>query len=152
MLFLLPRNRSADPGLRWFTHRAAMGKDDGEVAFESHELTTLGRIACASGGQEIVPAVSLPTMIDRVVRLSVSILKTDVEGAGERALSGDQSGLAEVAHVIAEVHPEVCNSGRVIDTLRLSHAYLYRVPGRRSSKPLLLSTNRQISPGDLELL
>jgi FkbM family methyltransferase len=149
---LLLRNHSANPGLRWFTYRAAMWKDDGEVALESQELSTSSRITSGPGRQEIVPAISLPTLIHRVVQSPVSILKIDIEGAEEVALSGHHSVLSRVAHVIAEVHPQLCNSNRVIDTLRLSHAYLYRVPGRRSSKPLLLSTNRQISPGDLELL
>lgn len=137
---LLERNRLANPGLHWHVYRYAVWKDDGETQFEEREYSTSSRIASAGVESTVVPTISLPTLMARHVRAPVDLMKMDIEGAEEVVLRESGTVLQEVANLVVEVHPQVCDSDRVIGMLRKNYRFLYRIPGRRSSKPLLVAS------------
>jgi len=83
---------------------------------------------------------SLETLCQRHVGADVDLMKVDIEGAEEAAICGHERALARVANLVVELHPDLCRHDRVVASLRGSYEFLYRVPGRRSSKPLLLAS------------
>jgi FkbM family methyltransferase len=139
---VLEHNRSANLGLNWHTYRYAVWKADGEVPFENRDYSTSSRIGLNGIGDEVVPAISLATLLARHVRTPVDLMKVDIEGAEEAVLCGSEPALQNVDHLVVEVHPQLCNQDRVVATLRSVYDFLYQIPGRRSSKPLLLASHQ----------
>ncbi len=139
---LLQRNRRANARCAWQVFRYAVWSGDGEVRFENRRFSTSSRVGDATTGDELVPAIGLPALLSRLAPTPVDLLKMDVEGAEEAALCGHEALLRDVAHLVVEVHPQLCDHDRVVACLRSAYDHLYRIPGRGSDKPLLLATRR----------
>lgn len=116
---------------------------DGEVQFESRPTSTSSRINSNSKSNEIVPSICLNTLMTKIVKCNVDLMKIDIEGAEETFLSGRESLLKDIDHLVIEIHPNYCNAESVINTLRNSYKFIYIITGRRSSKPLLLASCHQ---------
>jgi hypothetical protein len=69
-------------------------------------------------------------------------MKMDIEGAEEAVLCGSETALRSVDRLVVEVHPQLCDQDWVIAVLRSTYDFLYRIPGRRSAKPLLLASHQ----------
>ncbi|HVG45417.1 MAG TPA: FkbM family methyltransferase, partial [Longimicrobium sp.] len=142
---LLEANRLANPGFRWRTHHLAVWSRDGEVTFPGAGTSTGRRVAPGPGAAgPVVPALTLDALVARVVPAAapISILKVDVEGAEEAVLCAT-TVLPRVERLVVELHPALCDADRVLATIRGEFPWLHRVPGRASSKPLLVATRRR---------
>jgi FkbM family methyltransferase len=135
---LLRRNAGRNPSLKWRTLRYALWSRDGEVGFEGREHSTSSRVS-PSGG-EVTAAITLETLCSRHVGSDVDLMKVDIEGAEEAVICGHERVLQRVANLVVELHPSLCRHDRVVASLRGAYQFLYRIPGRRSSKPLLLAS------------
>ena len=135
---LLRRNARRNPALRWRTLRGALWSRDGEIGFESRDHSTASRVS--PGAREVAPAITLETLCARHVGSRIDLMKVDIEGAEEAAICGRERALEPVANLIVELHPNLCRHERVVASLRGAYEFLYRIPGRRSSKPLLLAS------------
>jgi FkbM family methyltransferase len=135
---LLRRNAGQNPGLRWRTLRCALWSQDGEVGFENREYSTSNRVA--PDGDSRAPAIRLETLCARHLAPSIDLMKVDIEGAEEAAICGQERALERVAHLVIELHPDLCRHDLVVASLRDAYRFVYRVPGRLSSKPLLLAS------------
>ena len=139
---VLERNRLANPGLNWHNYHYAAWKTDGQMRFENREYSTSSRIGAEGAGDEVVPAISLTTLLSQHVCVPVDLMKMDIEGAEEAVLCGSETALRSVDRLVVEVHPQLCDQDRVIAVLRSTYDFLYRIPGRRSAKPLLLASHQ----------
>lgn len=139
---ILERNRIANPDLNWHVYHYAAWCSEGEMRFVNSEYSTGGRIGDNDTGDEIVPTIGLSALLSSYVRTPVDLMKMDIEGAEEAVLSGSQSNLQSVKRLIVEVHPQRCDLVQVVSVLRTAYEFLYQIPGRRSSKPLLLATRQ----------
>lgn len=135
---VLAANARRNPGLSWTVHRAAAWSDDGEIAFENAAISTASRVV-TEGGNERVPAASLATILARAGG-KADLAKIDIEGAEEALLTAGAPSLAAIETVVVEIHPDRCDVRKVVATLRQAYPRLYRIPGRKSSKPLLIAT------------
>lgn len=142
---VLEANRARNPQHNWQVHRAAAWSKDGTVSFAASRTSTAGRVD--SDGGEAVPAVSLATILERCGG-RIDIAKIDIEGAEEPALCEGANALAHIETLVVELHPDRCDAARVAATLREAYGRLYLIPGRRSSKPLLMAT-RSSTPRNL---
>lgn len=141
---ILARNRRLNPGLSWEIQRYAGWGEDGEVRFQSESLSTSSHIGFNGSGGEVVPAITLETLLqEHLPDTRVDLLKVDIEGAEEAFLAGSAHLLPAIGHLLVEVHPQRCRLDRVMASLRGHYQYLYRVPGRQSQKPLLLGSNQE---------
>lgn len=140
---VLDANRIRNPQCNWSAHRAAAWGSDGEVSFAPSQTSTAGRVD--TGGGETVPAWSLTTIMQRCGG-RVDIAKIDIEGAEEAVLCDGAEHLPQIETLVVELHPGRCDTARVSRTLRGSYGRLYQIPGRRSTKPLLLATRSPLLP------
>lgn len=136
---LLRENVARNPGLEWRAYRAAGHAQTGSVRFAGAATSTAGRVA--EDGVD-VPSVSLVDIIDRLGAGRVDLAKIDIEGSEAALLSATPEVLSRVDNLIVEVHPNLNDEQVVIDALRGHFPYLARIPGRVSSKPLLVATQR----------
>lgn len=134
---LLARNAAANPAVCWHTYRSAAWSHDGTVSFATRGSSTAGRIT--TEGDEIVPALSLTSIVERCGG-RIDVAKIDVEGAEEALLADGAKYLSAIETLVVELHPERCDVARVVEALRVAYSSLYQIPGRRSSKPLILAT------------
>lgn len=134
---LLDSTRAHNPRCHWDVHHAAAWLEDGAVSFTTSEASTAGRIM--TEGKETVPAVSLATILARSGG-SIDVAKIDIEGAEEALLVDRPAELQRIGTLVVELHPGRCDTGRVVKALTDSYGALYCIPGRRSSKPLILAT------------
>jgi FkbM family methyltransferase len=138
---LLDSNRQFNPSLSWRCHNAAVHARDGVIRFDNGPASTARRVTEGEG--DPVPCLSLRTVVERVAA-PVRLLKIDVEGSEEAILVGNEDVLDRVDHLVIELHPGVCRTDAVVDTLTRAFPYLHRVPGRASGKPLLLATRARV--------
>jgi FkbM family methyltransferase len=145
---ILDCNRAANPALDWHIYRMAAWQSDGEVSFENRPYSTSSRINDSGIEIERVPAVRLETLLNQHVREKVDLLKIDIEGAEGVVLERSAAVLPEFEHVVVEIHPAAEPTINIPAILQDAFPYLYRVPGRRSNKPLLLATRaaQQLPP------
>ena len=80
---------------------AAMG-EDGMVSFESAPAKYNGRVIL--GAQNNIPALSIPSIMQRCQFDRINLLKIDVEGAEKFIFSGDPVWLQSVDEILLEVH------------------------------------------------
>jgi FkbM family methyltransferase len=142
---LLERNRRRNPARDWTALQGAVWSEDGFVSFAAAAQSTGSRIAIDGEGTARVPAVRLHTILARHARGTVDLLKMDIEGAEEAVLTDAEASLARVRTLVVEVHPQRCDHDRVVSLLREHYAHLAYVPGRRSSKPLLVASRAPVA-------
>jgi FkbM family methyltransferase len=140
---VLEGNRARNPQCDWHVQRAAGWGEDGTVSFSASAASTAGRVD--AGGSESVPAMSLATILARCGG-RIDVAKIDIEGAEEPLICGGAFALQRIETLVVELHPDRCDAARVAATLRESYGRLFRIPGRRSSKPLLLATRSSVRP------
>lgn len=129
--------RSASVPGSWAAVNRAAWKDGSPVRFSdsgdamSHRVSQTGRLSVAGITLEELIGMAAPTG-------EVDLLKIDIEGAEEAFLCDGPGGLARVRNLVIELHPDLCDTGRVDELLKRSFASVERMGGRTSSKPLLL--------------
>lgn len=140
---ILNMNKNMNTALDWSVFHAAVWKEDGVISFETKEFS--GGSSINSQGNEIVPAVQLSTILEKVAeKRIVNLLKIDIEGAEEAVLLSQARNLLScVENLVIELHPMLCNTNVVVDLLKENFDYLYEVSGRMSSKPLLVATRQK---------
>ncbi len=137
---LLEATHKLNSGLDWTIHQAAVWREDGSVSFNTTEYSHGSRVITT--GSETVPAVSFVTAMAGLPAGPIDLVKVDVEGAEEAVLLGHEAELARIEHLIIELHPGRCDTDKVLALLRQSYAYIYFIPDRGSTKPLLLCARR----------
>ncbi|MDZ4843815.1 MAG: FkbM family methyltransferase [Hyphomicrobium aestuarii] len=142
---VLSKTRRANPQCQWDINRAAAWREDGSISFANGLSSTAGQVA--ADGDETVPARSLASIL-RTCGGEIDVAKIDIEGAEEAVLADSQAELLRIRTLVVELHPDRCNSPRVVRALRECYGNLYMIPGRRSAKPLILAT-RQRPPANL---
>ncbi len=140
---VLQRNVKVSGLPNWRAFNLALWGQDGEVVFRNTaDASTSSRIenSATGDGTESVPACKLPTFIHRHSLTKIFLLKLDIEGAEEAVLVNGESALDQVENLIVEIHPAVADEEKIFAILRKHFPRLLRVPGRRSSKPLILAS------------
>ena len=94
----------------------------------------------SADGDITVPTTDLAHLVDRQSAEGgmIDLLKVDIEGAEEDFLCTKPEFLERVRVLVVELHPKSCNTARVLETLQRSFKTVEEIPGRFSSKPLLL--------------
>ncbi len=140
---ILQKNKGKNKDSDWSVFQAAVWKDDGFISFETKEFSGGSRIN--SEGSETVPAVKLLTILEKISdEKMIDLLKIDVEGAEEAVLlSCDNHLFSRIQNLVIELHPMVCNTTAVVNLLRENFDYIYEIPDRKSSKPLLIATRQK---------
>ena len=107
----LARRNFAANGIPAEVHDAAVGPASGTAFFAEARESTLGRLA-ESGRQ--IRVLDLPGLIgsDRV-----DLMKVDSEGAEGELFGTSAAWLAQVRGIIAELHPDYCDSSGVVSVL-----------------------------------
>lgn len=141
---LLKRNHDRNPGMAWKAHHAAVWKENGTISFKNTGSSTGGHICCSGSADETVPAATLGSLLESNGVGKIDLLKMDIEGAEEAVLAECAPLLERVGAIIIEVHPTSCDARRVLDILKKEFIFIYGIPGRKSSKPLLLASRRTL--------
>lgn len=137
----LERNRTKNPSSDWNTHRLAVCDRKGSIPFETHQLSTGNRMTASEAADTLLPATTLGDLLKEIGNPVIDLAKIDIEGAEEAALCCSPQSLQAIRHLIIELHPDACNTDRVIEVLYERFDHIYSVGGRSSAKPLILASN-----------
>jgi len=144
---VLEGNRALNRGFAWNTYPWAVWSEDGQVDFWQGRHSTSGSILTGAkrgiGSVDRVRTISLQTLMCTCAEKRIDLMKMDIEGAEGEVLRTGASVLDAIEHLVVEVHPELCMPTDVERVLRRAYPYIFQVPGRRSSKPLLLASRSQ---------
>ncbi len=135
---MLSRNRGLNGSYDWKTENAAVSNSDGYLTFEEGAVSTSGKLS--SAGNTKVKSVRLKSLLEKY-QDDILLVKMDIEGAEEDVISDSKNLLSRIKNLIIEIHPNICSEEKVLSILREHYRNIYLLPGRRSSKPLLLATN-----------
>jgi FkbM family methyltransferase len=126
-------------GARWEAVNAAAWEEDAkEIRFSAAGPSMSHRID--GRGDIIVRGVMLKTLLEGLVDRggAIDLMKIDIEGSEETFLCKSPELLRRVRNIVVELHPNLCNTQRVLDVLRDAYRTVTEVQHRASSKPLLL--------------
>jgi len=139
---ILERNSHMQRGRTWTVRKSAVSSERGTARFSNAAVSSSSRLGI--DGDELVDTITIEDALG-LGRHPVDLLKVDVEGAEADALAGRHGALVDVRHVIVELHPGRCDTDAVVDTLRRRYRNILEVPGRASTKPLLLATDDDVA-------
>lgn len=124
-------------GAHWDALNAAAWDEDGrELRFSGVGPSMSHRIN--GSGEIVVQGVTLTSLMNRLCADTVDLLKVDIEGSEEAFLCANPDVLRRVHSIVVELHPNLCDTQRVLSVLREAYATVAEVTQRASSKPLLL--------------
>lgn len=138
---VLKKNCEQNRQYRWHAIHGALWKNDGVVCFQEAGQSAGSHVS--AHGAETVPAVTLTRFMREYAPSWVNLAKMDIEGAEEVVLTEHARCLRRVGCLIVEIHPNRCSVERVVSILRDHFSYLHTVPGRRSTKPLIVAARRR---------
>lgn len=138
---ILTRNIAAAraEGAKWEAlNAAAWDKDGAKLSFSATGPSMSHRVS--GDGDIIVESITLKRLLDDMAGTNgtVDLLKVDIEGSEEAFLCENPDELQRVRSVVVELHPYLCNTGRVEDALRGCYGKIKKIENRSSSKPLLM--------------
>jgi FkbM family methyltransferase len=136
---MLERNRGMNPSLNWRVYHYAVCDREGDIAFEEGAFSTSGHIVSKGNGLK-VPGITLDRLLNGIGQ-AVDLVKMDIEGAEEGVLCSSQHSLKLIKYLIVEIHPNISGVERTVSVLANHYKHIYAIPGRRSTKPLLLASN-----------
>lgn len=98
---------------------AAVGPTDGRASFRRDRDSNVGRLDAA--GEIGVQVMSMPSVIEHLPNgARPTLIKVDIEGGEEELFSGDVSWLAHFDCLMAEFHPTLANTDRIIELIEAS--------------------------------
>jgi FkbM family methyltransferase len=137
---VLRRNAAVPDGSagQWSQQHSAAGAHDGEILRLADSGPSMSHRINASGTVPVV-SVSLKSLLDQVASKDevVDLMKVDIEGSEEAFLCGCPDALSRVNALAVELHPDLCDAGRVEAMLRNEFDSVNSIQGRKSTKPLL---------------
>jgi FkbM family methyltransferase len=126
-------------GVQWEAlNAAAWGENAGQLRFSAAGPSMSHRVS--SDGDIRVEGVTMNSLLDGLAGASgtVDLMKVDIEGSEEAFLCANPDLLKRVHNLVVELHPYLCDTGRVEEVLRRIYGTVEKVQGRSSSKPLLM--------------
>lgn len=117
---------------------AAWGADRKQLYFEGSGPSMSHCVS--ESGKVVVTTITFKRLMDRLLETKdvVDMLKIDIEGSEESFLCAAPELLRYVRCVVIELHPRLCNTGKVRNVLCHSYGTVGEVHDRMSSKPLLI--------------
>lgn len=140
---VMQQNRSINAALQWHIHHAAIWEAGGELSFDNHPVSTNSRVAFSGHGNETVAAMTVRTLIEQHIGADVDFMKMDIEGSELAALESDTGIFERVAVLFVEIHPKLCDAGRVEDIVRKAFPYVYGVDSPKT-KPYMIGARRPL--------
>jgi FkbM family methyltransferase len=105
----------ANNGINAVVVEAAVGPHDGTAVFATSAESNMGRLGTADEQGVEVKLMSMATILhDANVSGTIDLLKLDIEGGEEQLVNGDLSWLTGVRRIVAELHPAIVNTDKVI--------------------------------------
>ena len=131
---------------QWLVEQSAASARDGELLRFSASGPSMSHRISATGAVA-VDSISLATLIE-LMELDgecVDVVKVDIEGSEEAFLCEGSAALKRIRALVVELHPDLCDSQRVENTIRKEFDNIVWIGGRKSSKPLLYCRRRDAS-------
>lgn len=137
---MLESNRAMNRRFDWQCVHGALWAEAGTLSLQHSKASTGNRVT-SEGGDENIPAITLPEVINQVGGW-VDLAKMDIEGAEDGVLQVAADSLAAIASLAIEIHNDRINERQVAKVLYGHYKFCYLISGRASQKPLVLATNR----------
>ena len=107
---------------------AAVGPHDGTAVFAASEESNMGRLGTDGDSSIEVKLLSMASILGQAgVAGQIDLMKLDIEGGEEQLVDGDLGWLNNVRRIVAELHPAIVDTEKVIAAIEKSG--LTFVPG-----------------------
>lgn len=137
---ILRKNRELNPDLQWEVEHAALWRANEMIGFSNMESSASGKIGDGYGVREVVGGIDFDSVMLRVGG-GIDLMKIDIEGAEDDFLCTGSAQLVNIGQLIVELHPPDCNVTALLNVIRARWSQVYEIPGRSSSKALILATD-----------
>lgn len=139
---ILEQNCAMNPDLQWRALRAAVWSERGSAGF-SRAGSSTGNQVSSNTMTERVPTETLSGLCDNMVEGPIDLIKMDIEGAESCVIPQEEELLKRTRAMVVEIHNDRIDEREVAQSLQRCFPYLYRLPGRKSSKPLILAVRQE---------
>jgi len=121
----------------WHTENKAAWHNNEDIKFsDSSESTMSHRVD--GHGKVIVQGITLNNLIARLPKnQKIDLMKIDIEGAEEAFLCADGVNFEKIENLAVELHPQLCNTEKVMDVLKDNFTEIEECHNELLSKPLL---------------
>jgi len=117
----LVRLNLSNNGVEATVIEAAVGPEDGTAVFAASAESNMGRIGEDGATGVNVRLVSMQTIMrEAQIDGDIDLLKLDIEGGEENLVDGDMAWTSQVRRIIAELHPAIIDTGKVVSAIESS--------------------------------
>lgn len=134
---ILKKNIKLAESAAWRAENCAASASADPVGFDMSGPSMSHRVS--KSGATRVQGISLMNVIQAATGGAgqVQLMKVDIEGSEEGFICSAPEQLARVDRLVIELHPNLCNTDRVLEILRKHYTCIDDISGRKSAKPLL---------------
>jgi len=137
---VLTTNQKKNFSEKWQLFHYAVWDREGEISFEDEKISTGSHVSVNGSASVKVPSITLEKFFAGTINMDIDLLKMDIEGAEQVVLTQSEEILRRVEHLILEIHPNRVETEVIMDIVHRNFAYVHTIPGRQSSKPLILAS------------
>ncbi|MBX7144265.1 MAG: FkbM family methyltransferase [Oligoflexia bacterium] len=140
---VLKRNVAASGNPGWLAEQAAVWSANEQLHFSVSQSSSSSRLSLyqrkdsLAAGVESVNGMTIDSLLAKVAWERVDLAKIDIEGAEGAIFSGATAWLSRIDRLLIELHNDRIEIEPIIQKLKTEFTFLYRLTGRKSSKPLL---------------
>ncbi|WP_417735100.1 FkbM family methyltransferase [Rosistilla oblonga] len=126
----LVRQNLANNGINAIVIEAAVGPVDGTAVFASSEESNMGRLDENAAGVEVTVKSMESILRDANISDIIDLVKLDIEGGEEKLVESNLEWLSSVRRIVAELHPSIVDTGKVIAEFQRAGLQYQPGPGR----------------------
>ena len=125
-------------GINWQVIHCAAAGENGIVLHLSDAGHSMSHRIDSNGAIEVC-SKSLTYLLNRIAPGGglVDLVKIDIEGSEEDLLCSNPDSLNRVKSLVIELHPQLCDTNRILLLLKEHFVSIKNIYGRKSTKPLL---------------
>ncbi|MGA8262214.1 MAG: FkbM family methyltransferase [Arenicellales bacterium] len=150
---ILEHNNALNRSVDWRTLRGALWSGTEALGLHRTELSTGNRVREVAGDDDLlVQGYAFPELCRRLGMPNPALVKMDIEGAEQFVIPHMEPYFKDIGWLVLEVHDDRFNPDTVFAILRRSFPFIRKVVPRKSSKPLLVLSRRDVElPGTKRL-
>jgi FkbM family methyltransferase len=132
-------NAKRNPGFDWSIINRAAWRNADHISF-SDAGSSMGHHVSQDGACSVA-GIDFVSLVQKMGKPVIDVAKIDIEGAEEAFFENSASVLPRINNLVIELHPDRCDTTRVLARLKENYKRVEEISGRKSAKPLLFCRN-----------
>lgn len=150
---VLSRNKRVNARYKWRILNKGVWHHDNSILVDRRSVSISHRVSEINEEDsslslpidDRIQGVTLQSLMELADWDHVDVIKMDIEGAEESVVPSSLDVLKKTRYLIVELHNDRIDAHRVLSVLDSVFAFNWRLNDRRSSKPLMVFSNEELS-------